>query len=115
MALLSGPEGSLEQGVGLSSGGWPRGLLRAGTLLDHAAAPPMKPRAACTWRRVACRRHRRLHTGRSARARAAAAASPRTSAGMQNPTASPARAAAASPRASRAESQRTARARGAAA
>eukprot|EP00964_Phaeocystis_antarctica_P081918 scaffold51294_cov77-Phaeocystis_antarctica.AAC.1 len=83
--------------------------------LDHAAAPPMKPRAACTWRRAACRRHRRPRTGRSARARAAAAASPRTSAGTQNPTASPARAVAAGPRASQAESQRTARARGAAA
>eukprot|EP00964_Phaeocystis_antarctica_P111154 scaffold75452_cov78-Phaeocystis_antarctica.AAC.1 len=31
-ALLSGPEGSLEQGAGRSSGGWPCGLLRAGTL-----------------------------------------------------------------------------------
>eukprot|EP00964_Phaeocystis_antarctica_P046473 scaffold26865_cov70-Phaeocystis_antarctica.AAC.1 len=31
-ALLSGPEKSLRQAVDLSSGGWPRGLLRAGTL-----------------------------------------------------------------------------------
>eukprot|EP00964_Phaeocystis_antarctica_P011145 scaffold6126_cov79-Phaeocystis_antarctica.AAC.3 len=28
-ALLLGPDGNLEQGVGLSSGGWPHGLLRA--------------------------------------------------------------------------------------
>eukprot|EP00964_Phaeocystis_antarctica_P073673 scaffold45222_cov74-Phaeocystis_antarctica.AAC.3 len=83
--------------------------------LDHAAAPPRKPHAACTWQRAACRRHQRPQTGRSARARAAAAASPRTSAGTQNPTAPLARAVAAGPRASLAESRRTARARGAAA
>eukprot|EP00964_Phaeocystis_antarctica_P040600 scaffold23206_cov82-Phaeocystis_antarctica.AAC.5 len=76
------------------------------------AAPLRKPRAACTWRQAARRRHRRRRTGRSARTRAAAAASSRTSARTQNPTAPPARAAAASPRASRAETPRTARARG---
>ena len=77
MALQKGSLslGGLEQvmDVSIVVRGRKEPALSARTCFNHAASPPAKPRAACTWRQAACHCHQRQQIGRSDEAQAAGA------------------------------------------